>query len=414
MIEFVLLFSLGFLAAALLGLLVAPVIHRRIVTLTERRMRASVPLSTAEVRAEKDFARAAYAAENARLAVDLRGEMDRVSVQVTKVVRLEGFLAEKQETVLTLQQQLDAGNEEAGRLRSVITGLENKLITSQGALSSAQREISEKNTQIATLNDRINKLDGQLEEKKIDLATGETEIENFKMQIQTLRDERARLRDELRTRTTSAREAEIKLQRQENRVADLDQKLSKTISTLSDKEELLENRAQLIAELKEKQKALANNVKDTSQTLKQTERERKKLERDLLKLSANSSSNVRSMPKNTKSKVRPAPAVAKKADKLAADAPDTRDINDLVSHLRIRQTALSERLKKAKTDGDDQALRDEIAEIAALMVELTSRREGKSSAIRKILAGAELTVNDDNSVSLAERARIKLEAADAV
>ena len=148
-------------------------------TLTERRLRASVPLSTAEVRAERDFARAAYAAENARLAVDLRGEMDQVSAQTTKVVRLEGVLAEKQEKVLTLQQQLEAGDEEAGRLRSVITGQENKLITMQGELSSARREISDKNSQIISLNDRINRLDGQLEEMKIDLATGETEVEKF-------------------------------------------------------------------------------------------------------------------------------------------------------------------------------------------------------------------------------------------
>ncbi|MCY0148189.1 hypothetical protein OEG84_10810 [Hoeflea sp. G2-23] len=66
MIEFVLLFALGFLAAALVALIIAPIIQRRVVTLTERRMRASVPLSAAEIRAEKDMARAAYAAENAR------------------------------------------------------------------------------------------------------------------------------------------------------------------------------------------------------------------------------------------------------------------------------------------------------------------------------------------------------------
>ena len=54
MIEFVLLFALGFLAAALVGLIVAPIIQRRVVSLTERRIRASVPLSAAEIRADAE------------------------------------------------------------------------------------------------------------------------------------------------------------------------------------------------------------------------------------------------------------------------------------------------------------------------------------------------------------------------
>ena len=45
MIEYALLFALGFLAATLTGLLVAPAIQKRIVKFTEARMRATMPLS---------------------------------------------------------------------------------------------------------------------------------------------------------------------------------------------------------------------------------------------------------------------------------------------------------------------------------------------------------------------------------
>jgi hypothetical protein len=49
-IQFALLFGLGFLTAIFLVFLVAPAIHRRIVWFTEKRLRATMPLSAREVR----------------------------------------------------------------------------------------------------------------------------------------------------------------------------------------------------------------------------------------------------------------------------------------------------------------------------------------------------------------------------
>ena len=62
MIEYALLFGLGFLTAAFLVFLVSPAVHRRIVWYTENRLKATMPLSPQEVRAQKDMARALYAA----------------------------------------------------------------------------------------------------------------------------------------------------------------------------------------------------------------------------------------------------------------------------------------------------------------------------------------------------------------
>lgn len=410
MIEFLLLFSLGFLAAALIGLLVAPVIYRRIVTLTERRMRASVPLSRAEVKAEKDFARAAFAAENARLAVDLRGEMDLRAIETAKTVRLEGIVAENREALFSLQQKIVLNDEEAGNLRSIIRGQETELSTIRAELSSANREITEKTTEIRSLNDRIHRLDGRLEEMKIDLATGGTEIENFKAQIQALRDERAMLREELRGRTAAARESEIKLQRAQSQASELDERLARTISNLTDKEELLENRTQTIADLKERQKELAAEVRDATKAIKLAESQRKRLESDLTKLKTGERVNQRQTTKPGRSMSAARDKTAGSKKKPAGDVPPPREIDELIGHLRIRQTALSERVKKANKPDDDPALRDEIAEIAALMVELTARREGDRSAIHVLLSGSP-SGDGNGPISLADRARSKLEAA---
>ncbi|MDY6962358.1 MAG: hypothetical protein SV862_10735, partial [Pseudomonadota bacterium] len=77
MIQFALLFGLGFLSASLLVMLIAPAIHGRIVRYTEKRIQATLPISPQEVRAQRDMARAVYAAENARTKQELVQERDQ-------------------------------------------------------------------------------------------------------------------------------------------------------------------------------------------------------------------------------------------------------------------------------------------------------------------------------------------------
>ena len=120
MIEFVLLFALGFLAAALVGLIVAPIIQRRVVSLTERRIRASVPLSAAEIRAEKDMARAAFAAENARLSVDLKHNRDLLTESVARGTRLSNELVTIRAEKLDAQKRIEEQDADIRDLHSQI------------------------------------------------------------------------------------------------------------------------------------------------------------------------------------------------------------------------------------------------------------------------------------------------------
>src|SRR4029079_14460464 len=67
MIEPIMFFGLGFLAAALLGLGIVPFVHGRAVRLTVRRFEAATPLSMAEIQADKDQLRAEFAMSTRRL-----------------------------------------------------------------------------------------------------------------------------------------------------------------------------------------------------------------------------------------------------------------------------------------------------------------------------------------------------------
>lgn len=61
------IFALGFLAAALCALLVLPAVNARALRLSRRRIEARLPLSVAEVAAEKDHLRAEFAVARRRL-----------------------------------------------------------------------------------------------------------------------------------------------------------------------------------------------------------------------------------------------------------------------------------------------------------------------------------------------------------
>lgn len=394
MIEYLLLFALGFLAATLLALIIAPVIHRRIITLTERRIRASVPLSTAEIRAEKDSARAAYAVENARLAVELRDQRDHLSNEMVRSVRLQESLAEAHAENVAARQTIEAANEEAGALRSQIRDHEAAIATLQADLGAAEREATALKRTIAGLDDRIADLTGEIEELKIDLATRDTEAENFRVQLQALRDERAVLREQLRGQKASVRETEVRLKREGSRVAELDERLSKTLSTLTEREQMLQRRADDIARLKERQKQMAVEARDAAHAIRAAKTAKKSNGGEPAKATALPAPNA--VPSATSL---PSPVIG------AVTAVDDRDEKELIEHLKARQAAVSERLLKAKDASTDKALRKEIAEIAALMIELTAMREGSASPIFKTLAGADIgRASRTGEPSLAARA----------
>ncbi|MGB7656884.1 MAG: hypothetical protein WBL96_00900, partial [Pseudolabrys sp.] len=67
MIEPIMYFGIGFLVAALIGLVVVPLVHNRAVRLTMRRLEAATPLSMAEIHADKDQLRAEFAMSTRRL-----------------------------------------------------------------------------------------------------------------------------------------------------------------------------------------------------------------------------------------------------------------------------------------------------------------------------------------------------------
>ncbi|MEI2299492.1 hypothetical protein [Ensifer sp. MJa1] len=386
MIQFALLFALGFLTAIIIGLLVAPAIQRRIVRFAEDRLKATMPLSPQEVRAQKDAARAAYAAENARTMQALKRERDKgVSLMLTNEKSLQEARRLNGENA-DLHAQLADMNVEAADMRSAIRQFEQRLERMKATLDGVERDNTGKSNEIQQRDVQLAHLGSDIDNLKINLAARETEVEHLKSRIATLRDEREALRGELKAETTHAKEMELRLSRDETRLHRLEDKLAREMAASADRESALERRAGEIERLKAKVKDANQEMRDAAKVMR----------------AAGVAFPVRK-------DRRPAPEQATNGAVVPAEQPapaarETPASGTVADDLRNRATALSERLTNSRTDAHDEALRDEVAEIAAGMVAMTAANEGTASPILNILAGE----NEDGTAkrrSLAKRAK---------
>ncbi|MFD1328239.1 hypothetical protein [Mycoplana ramosa] len=363
MIEYALLFALGFLAATLTGLLVAPAIQRRIVAYTENRMKATMPLSPQEVRAQTDMARAAFAAENARVSQKLIREREKstqLSVRIETLKRDIGRLAADN---ADLKAQIEDMKVEAGDLRSALRHEDQRYGQLKAELEAAEREILHRKRDIEILNANRDLVQTDLNDSMIVGAARETELENLNSRIRTLRHEREKLLDGLRAAQAQLKDAGLKLSREEGRSRQLEAKLTRETAE--------------IGRLREKLKNVAVFPK----------------------------TSARPRTQETKALLPPVSSPGEFANGTpAANGTNSIDIASLEADVRDRSAAITQHLAQPPSPEADAALREEIADVAARMIVLTDAREGAASPIRSLLNQPGPPA-DVGRTSLADRAK---------
>ena len=375
-IEYALLFGLGFLAAAMIVMLIAPAIHRRVVLYTENRLKATMPLSPQEIRAQKDMVRALYAAENAKttqellrereLAVSLKLANDTLSREASRL------MADNQD----LQVQINELSVEAADFRSKVRRAQGEAVNLKEALRRTEESLAAKDLEISAFARRIERIMADVDNLKIERTTRETEIENLKMRMQALRDEREELRRDTKLLTKRAKDAEIRLAQEEHKVLRVEDRLARAMAENVDKDSLLERKMKEIERLKQGVKTANSQVRAAAKVLK-----------------------AANLPVPDFKEI----AMSEEPPEAPASATGGRDAEAaLADELQHRHTALTERLLKAKAATNDKALREEIADIAAKMVVLTAAREGQKSPIPDLLRGKSAK-GTGKGLTLAER-----------
>ncbi|TPL54069.1 hypothetical protein [Mesorhizobium sp. B2-4-6] len=370
MVQSVLFFVLGFLCAVFLVSLVAPAVWRRAVVLTRRRLEASLPLTPAEIQADKDRVRAEYAMTTRRLEITVKNLQEKAAEQLVEIGRgreaLKELAVEKKDKNQALSD-LQAKNAELRQREEDLHRLSEKHVQTERALEKRALEVQK-------LEQMYDDASFSSSNRQIELVARESELEKLASDIALLKGQRKeadRRNQEVASENKAAREA---LKAEKKKTAELDKKVERLLATLADREEKLDRREKDIAQMRERSKENAAN-------------------------------GVAQLAAGTDTK-------GDNVDKAIARLEGDRE------RLEARLTALARENKRLKTDlaasgtaipeaaGDARSgagLREQMNELAAEVVNLTMKLDGPDSPIAKALAGE--GQQNGRGVSLADRVR---------
>lgn len=359
------------MAAALLVMLVAPAVHQRVVRYTENRLKATMPLSPQEIRAQKDMVRALYAAENAKTQHDLTRERERTIGLTLKNETLSGEAARLVAETKELKVQIEDMSTEAADLRSRLRRGDVEMSTMRETLKRVEIAAAAKDVELEDRAHRIARLISDIDTMRIEAMSRDTEIDTLKTRIQGVRDEREDLRRENKLLGKRAKDAELRLAQEEHKVLRLEDVLARDAAERADASSLVERRTRELRDLRAKLKTANAQLREAQRALREA---------------------GIAIPD---AKDTPMPE-----DEIANSNLAT-DTTALEYDIRRSQTALTERLLKAKASTEDDALREELGDIAAKMIVLTAAREGEQSVITDFVSPQ--SKNGDKPKSLVDR-----------
>ncbi|MEZ5909903.1 MAG: hypothetical protein R3D31_13975 [Hyphomicrobiaceae bacterium] len=146
MIQSVLLVLLGFSAASLIGLLIAPALRARTVRLTRARLQSTLPVSEAEIRADKDRIRADYAIRVHRLHMSLEQAKLGAARQLIELNRRDARISDLESNLSMMQGELEEHQNARRVLEQTVTDrvpkIEQRLIETKALMEARDREIA--------------------------------------------------------------------------------------------------------------------------------------------------------------------------------------------------------------------------------------------------------------------------------
>jgi chromosome segregation ATPase len=268
-VETVMIFALGFLAATLIALLVIPAINARAERLARRRAEALFPLSITELTAEKDHLRAEFAVMQRR--IERKAEkaeavkhqsMEELGRRAIRIEALEGIVAERDATVSGLQTEL---GEALGRLAST----EDELAQSKASLAGTRETlVALENAHRATL-DELAILRREFEQAQSGLSRTKGELVRTEEKLNRLETDYAdvdgrltAVLSELDSKRITISDLETRLMTQNARGDDFERALGERHSELSDERQRLAQLAKSLSAERERGLILEQHIRE--------------------------------------------------------------------------------------------------------------------------------------------------------
>jgi hypothetical protein len=170
------LVALGFLAASLLALLLASAFWSRAVRLTTRRLKAALPVSEPEIKADIDRLRAAFAIRVHKLETQLEQARLERARQLIEINRRDASISALETDVVTIKAELDENLNARRVLEQTVT---DRLPKVESRLAEAKRLLLNRDREIAELAQGARRHKAALEEASSINAQRTAEIERL-------------------------------------------------------------------------------------------------------------------------------------------------------------------------------------------------------------------------------------------
>ncbi len=378
MIEPIMYFGIGFLVAALLGLLFVPLVHNRAVRLTMRRLEAATPLSMAEIRADKDQLRAEFAMSTRRLEMSVEQMKTKTTTQLADlgkksdaINQLKKELGEKTAAMFALESRDKT-------LRDQLRATEEEFELKSSSLREAERTLADKEADLAKLLGELGERSIAADSQRVELAALRTQVEAMKVSVadydRAVRETEERLARERRDAETVAQElneARGRLDSLGTRTAELERQLVMQTTEA----QILSRRVQeLEARLSDQGRLLAEREFEVDRLRGDAESARKiesDLRGELIVIGTRGSSAVDKFRSEISQLEAQLAAAIEERSKLQRDVATMKR--------EAETTWAAERVENA-------LLRERINDVAAEVARLTAVLEGPGSPIESMLA----------------------------
>lgn len=231
-IQSALFFLLGVLVAVFFVILLGPTVWRRALYLAKRQVQVGLPMTLAEIRADKDGLRAEYAATIARLEQKLQ-QVGAAQAEQSVVI---GRQYEELKQIPVIAAERDESMRERNAMRDACDAMETE--------RNAALEKSEiLKAELERLQSHFNALEELADTLRVEISGYETNQAKLTRELAEMRRDRkdaANRYNELSIQVTSA---QTELKNEKRRNDELQQKLERLISQLSDAEEKLERQS---------------------------------------------------------------------------------------------------------------------------------------------------------------------------
>src|SRR3954452_22266430 len=204
MVEPVMFFGIGFLFAALIGLIIIPLVQARAVRLTMRRLEAATPLSMAEIQADKDQLRAEFAMSTRRLEMSVEQMKAKTTSQLAEigkkseaVGRLKLELGEKTASVFALEAK-------EKQLLEDLQSAQKELAARAATLRETEQMLAGAQAQIGELTSNFNQSTNTSDTQRVELVALRAQVDVLKGQIEVLERETKDLTERLNLKTQEA------------------------------------------------------------------------------------------------------------------------------------------------------------------------------------------------------------------